>query len=209
MDKRAMFTMVADQRVRLCDQLDDLSLEQWDAPSLCAGWRIRDVLAHLVTLQDIPTWKFLVGVVGMGGFHRRVDRFAREYGQREPAELVSRYRQLAGSPNAPPIVGPIAPLADIVVHALDIERPLGLDPVHSDEMVVTALDALCAGLPGFTSKKLVRGLRFEAPDIGWTLGAGPVVRGVSSDLLLTVTGRVGFANRLEGDGAPLLLARLP
>ncbi len=166
------------------------------------------MLAHLVSLQDLPTWKFVVGVVGMSGFHRRVNKIAMDYGTREPSDLLIRYRQLAQSRNAPPFIGPIAPLTDVVVHALDIERPLGLPAVHSDDMARTVLDALCRGLPGFTSKKLVKGLRFEAPDLAWDHGAGPAVRGPSSNLLLTLAGRRNCHDELEGEGLPQPLTRL-
>ena len=38
----------AGERTELADLLDTLTPEQWDAPSLCTGWRVRDVTAHLV-----------------------------------------------------------------------------------------------------------------------------------------------------------------
>jgi uncharacterized protein (TIGR03083 family) len=132
MDKGEIHSEVVQERLRLCDQVQTLTSEQWNAASLCAGWRTRDVFAHLVSLQDIPTWKFLVGIVGMKGFNRRVDRFARQYGERDPAELVARHGQLAPSRLAPPFIGPIAPLTDVVVHGLDIQRPLGLEPTYNN-----------------------------------------------------------------------------
>ena len=123
MDKDAMFDLVTQHRLALCDQVQDLSTEQWEAASRCEGWRVRDVLAHLVTVQDIATWRFVIGVVSISGFDRRVDRFALEYGARDPDQLIARYRELASNRVTPPFVGPIAPLADVMVHSLDIGEP--------------------------------------------------------------------------------------
>ena len=67
-----------------------------------------------------------------GGFDRFADRVAREYGDRDPAALTARYRELAPKRFSVPVVGAIAPLVDVFVHTRDIERPLGvpssLDP---------------------------------------------------------------------------------
>lgn len=212
-----MFELLADHRRRLCDQLDTIEPGQWDRPSLCAGWRVRDVLGHLVSVMDVPTWRFVVGTVGLNGFHRRADRFAREFGQREPAALVARYRELATSRRTPPFIGPIAPLADVVVHGLDLGRPLDLTPVHTDEVARLVLGRLSRGLPAFGPGRLVNGLRFEATDLDWAVGPGgegrgdgegQLVRGPAADLLLALTGRSAGAPALTGPGAEILRTRL-
>lgn len=202
-----MLAAVQAHRARLCDQLQELSTEQWETPSLCDGWRIRDVLGHLVGLHEIPTWRFLVGVVGMRGYHRRVDRFAREIGDRPPRQLIDTYRTHASSDRVAPIVGPIAPLSDLLVHSLDMQRPLALPSVADAEATTEVLARLCAGMPGFNSKRSVRGLRYEATDLGWSQGVGPVVCGAADDLLLAVMGRVADSWTLEGDGVDVLLGR--
>ncbi len=207
MTRDEMFAALAVQRRALCDQLEGLSAEQWAAPSLCAGWSVADVLGHLVSLYDVPMWRFVVGTVGMSAFHRRVDGFARDYGQRAPQELLVMYRRMADLRKAPPMIGPIAPLSDVVIHALDMGRPLGLAPVHSADAGRAALDALSRGLPGFNSKKQVRGLRYEATDLDWSAGEGPEVRGSAGALLLVLAGRSAALADLEGDGVPVLTAR--
>lgn len=200
MDKDATFATIRDLRLALCDQLEGLTEEQWDTPSLCEGWRVRDVLGHLVSIQAVPTWKFVVGTFGLRGFHRRTNRFALEYGRREPDELVALYRQHADGRTAPPFLGPIAPLTDIATHALDIQRPLGLPSTTDDDSMRAVLHAVCQGLPGFVPKRRVEGLRFEAPDLDWSIGDGLTVRGESGDLLLAVMGRPVDDAALEGLG---------
>lgn len=207
MTRDEMFAALAVQRRALCDQLDELSDEQWATPSLCAGWSVVDVLGHLVSLYDVPTWRFVVGTMGMSGFHRRVDGFARHYGRRGPQELLAMYRGMADLRKAPPVIGPIAPLSDAVVHALDMGRPLGLAPVHSADAARAALGALSRGLAGFNSKKQVRGLRYEATDLEWSAGEGPVVRGPAAAVLLALAGRSAALADLEGDGVSVLAAR--
>jgi uncharacterized protein (TIGR03083 family) len=200
MDRDATFTTVRSLRLALCDQLDGLGEEQWNADSLCAGWRVRDVLGHLVSLQTVPAWKFFVGAFGMRGFHRRANRFAREYGARDPAELLALYREHADGRAGPPFVGPVAPLTDIVTHALDIQRPLGLPPTTDDDSMRLVLHAVCRGLPGFVPKRRVEGLRFEAPDLDWSIGEGLTVRGAGDDILLALLGRSVDDAALEGAG---------
>ena len=201
MDRDATFATIKGLRIALCDQLDGLTDEQWETPSLCDGWRVRDVLGHLVSLQAVPTWKFVVGTFGMRGFHRRTNRFARQFGERDPAELIALYREHADGRTAPPFVGPIAPLTDIATHALDIQRPLGLPGTTDDDSMRLVLHALCRGLPGFVPKRRVEGLRFEATDLDWSIGDGFTVRGASPDLLLALLGRRVDDAALDGNGA--------
>ena len=47
----AVWTGIDDQRSRTADLLEQLTTEQWDHPSLCQGWTVRHVAAHL-TLQQ-------------------------------------------------------------------------------------------------------------------------------------------------------------
>ena len=47
MDKDTSWAIIDQQRSLLADLLDNLTAEQWSAPSLCEGWTVRDVAAHL------------------------------------------------------------------------------------------------------------------------------------------------------------------
>lgn len=203
-----MFDVVTRQRLALCDQLDGLTAEQWDAPSACGGWRTRDVVGHLASLMDLPMRRFVVGVVTPNGFHRRVDRIALEYGRRDPADLVTLYRRHAGKRRSPPLVGPIAPLTDVVVHALDVQRPLGLPTTNDVEATRIVLDVVGRGLPLFVPRRRVRGLRFSTTDLDWSVGEGATVTATSADLLLALHGRAAPADAFEGDGATEFVARL-
>src|SRR5690606_41760222 len=41
------------ERADLLAFLRGLTPEQWEAPSLCAGWRVRDVVAHVVSYEGL------------------------------------------------------------------------------------------------------------------------------------------------------------
>ena len=43
--------MATAERLELADLLDTLTPEQWAAPSLCAGWSVRDVCSHLIGME--------------------------------------------------------------------------------------------------------------------------------------------------------------
>lgn len=208
MTKDEMFAAITTQRLALLDQLDGLTPEQWNTASLCDGWRVRDVLGHLVSILDVPTWKFMIGVFSLAGFNRRADKIAREYGDRDPADLVTLYRKLAPKRMAPPGVGPIAPLTDVMTHSFDITRPLGLPAIYEPVAARAVLSKMAGGFPGFVSKKQVAGLRFSTTDLDWTTGTGAEVSGPVRDMLLVVAGRKAGLDGLGGPGVALLRERL-
>ncbi len=208
MTEDELFESVASRRSCLADQLEALTDEQWDAPSLCAGWKVRHVVGHLVSLQVVPTWRFLAGTVGLSGFHRKVDRFAREFGERDRAELLTRFRDLVGSRKAPPRLGPMAPLIDVVIHSRDIGKPLGLPSILEGPVAPAVLTAMARGFAVMAPKSRSTGLRLETSDIDWAFGSGALVRGSAGDVALALGGRPGALNDLDGPGVDLLRSRL-
>ncbi|MFV0525860.1 MAG: hypothetical protein ACK5RL_15335 [Acidimicrobiales bacterium] len=96
----------------------------------------------------------------------------------------------------------------MLTHSVDIQRPLGLPGLHTDDAAGTVLTRLATGLPGFTSKKATRGVRLEATDLDWHVGGGPTVTGSVSDLLAALNGRPAGFDALVGDGVPILRRRV-
>lgn len=204
-----MFDAITAGRLGLIERLEAFGPAEWDAPSLCDGWRNREVVGHLVSLIDIPLPRFLLGVVKARNFDRFADRVAREYGQRDPVALTDRFRDLASERFAPPVVGPIAPLVDIYVHTRDIERPLGLASSLDPAGLRTALDFVCGGKArGFIPARRTAGLRFSATDLDWTVGEGPLVEGRGEALLSAVTDRMVALADLSGGGAAEFRTRM-
>ncbi|MDH4146942.1 MAG: maleylpyruvate isomerase family mycothiol-dependent enzyme [Acidimicrobiia bacterium] len=207
--KDEMFDAITVERHRLADVLDGLESAQWDTPSLCGGWSVRDVLGHLLSILEVPVWKFLVGSVRRRSFDRYADEVACQLAASAgPGELVARFRARAATRFAPPVVGPIAPLVDICVHAHDIGWPLGA-PVALDAATLgVALDFCCGSGRGFVPRSRTAGLRFQATDLDWSSGEGVLVEGPADALLLAVTDRPAALAKLSGPGAAILAERL-
>ena len=209
MTKDEMFQAIVDQRHQLLERLDGLSAAQWETPSLCAGWKVRDVVGHLVSILEVPMPKFVGKAILAGSFDKVADRFAREFGARDTKALVDSYRAVADKKFAPPRIGPIAPLTDLLVHTRDIERPVGLSVDISVISMHTVLDFVCGGKArGFVSPKRTSGLRFVATDSDWSIGAGPLVTGPGDAILLAATNRRLALQDLSGDGLSAFSQRL-
>ena len=209
MEKAALFDAVIAQRQRLIGVLDGLTDEQWNAESLCEKWRVRDVVGHLVTILDIPVGRFLWRSFRARSYDNYAADVACEYGSQDPGQLLANYRQLADKRIAPPIVGPIAPLTDVLIHTRDIERPLGIPATLHPEGLRAALDYCCGGRAfGFVPGKRTKDLRFEATDMNWSAGDGAQVSGTAEAILLAVTNRPIAVPDLSGDGAKELGNRI-
>ena len=52
---------VHQERQALLELLETLTPEQWDAPSLCAEWRVRDVVGHMVSETDMTVTQAVWG----------------------------------------------------------------------------------------------------------------------------------------------------
>ena len=184
-------------RSEFADRIEALQPEQWDADSWCTGWRIRDVLGHLVWLAEsspISVW-VLVPIRGAGRADRELDRIARRVGQEPVPELTSRLRA------APIRSANLRGLGDVLVHAADTLRPVGLEFEVSPLEVVPVLDVY-KGLFG----RLVfhatpaNGRRLVATDARWVSGQGPEISGRAIDLLLLLANRRQVIPLLEGPG---------
>jgi uncharacterized protein (TIGR03083 family) len=203
-----MFQSIGVHRAQLIEQLDRLTAQDWDANSLCKGWKVRDVVGHLVSILDVPMPKFVGKAILAGSFDRIADRFAREFGALEQQELLDAYRRVANKRFAPPGIGPIAPLTDLLVHIRDIERPLNLSSTIEEVSMHTVLGFVCGGKArGFVPAKRTNGLRFVATDSNWSIGAGPVVTGTGEAIMMAVTDRRVALQDLSGDGLAMFAER--
>ncbi|MGW2254316.1 maleylpyruvate isomerase family mycothiol-dependent enzyme [Kitasatospora sp. NPDC001660] len=194
---------IAAERRELADVLDSLTADQWNSPSLCAGWTVREVAAHMSTGFRHSTARTLLDLVRAGGsIHRMADRVAR----RDAAALTedriaAALRDNAGHPWRPPVGGRIAGLAHDAVHGLDITVALGLPARLPLPRVTALLDAITPrGLRFFGAS--LDGVRLRAVDADWHYGDGAdLVEGRAQELLLLAYGRRVPAGLLSGPGA--------
>lgn len=192
------------ERRALRDVLQELTDDDWESPSVCTGWRIRDVAAHAIAapqlrLRGMPAmaWR------GRFNFDRMGLIDGRRRGQAPITDIISQYEIYDGSRHRMP--GTL-PLPDILVHFQDVVR--ALDRTH-DMPVDAAAEAAdqtrkVAGMLG--ARKLVNSVRMQATDIEWTRGRGPTIAGPMQELLLVCSGRIRVARDLNGDGLQLAQA---
>ncbi|HZH18630.1 MAG TPA: maleylpyruvate isomerase family mycothiol-dependent enzyme [Geodermatophilus sp.] len=196
------------EREDLLDLLGTLTPEQWRAPSLCAGWSVHDVVAHVLSYEELGP-RQLAARFARGSFRfGRVNAVGlREYADRSPAELTDLLRRHLTPTGLTAGLGGTIALTDGLIHHQDIRRPLGLPRAVPAERVRPALrTALFA--PTLLGVVRVRDVRLVATDLDWTFGRGPEVRGTAEALLMTVAGRRGIAAELSGPGRERIARRL-
>ena len=186
---------MADEEVRaerrdLAEVLSSLRPEQWDAPTLCAGWRVREVVAHTTTpfRTSLPStmWQLLRS---RGNVNRMADRTARRDATRMTAdELLTQLRTNVDHPWTPPGSGPHGALSHDLIHGLDITVGLALDRRPPPERVALVLRGMRPRNVAFFGTDLT-GIRLRATDVGWSFGEGTPVEGRAQDLLLAICGR--------------------
>ena len=207
MDLDVVWHTVDSERASLADLLDDLSPAEWETPSLCDAWRVRDVAAHL-TLAHMGPWPAAIAAVrARGSFDRMIRDSALRTGPLPPEECGRRIRAMVGSRRTAPFVSPVEPLTDVLVHGQDIALPLGRTrPVPPAAAATSAARVWATGFP-FRARRRLAGLHLVATDSDWSAGEGARVEGPTGDLLLLLTGRTAAAlPRLTGEGAQLLSA---
>lgn len=185
-----ILTWVTAERLSFADLLDSLDDHEWQTSSLCAGWTVRDVAAHLTLSTRTTLGTTLKGMVRAWGDWDRMeaDLARRRATQFTPVELVAQIRETADSPRRAPLASPLDPLVDALVHGQDIARPLGRTRAMPMRPAVAALEHVLAS-PFYGARKRLRDTRLVATDTDWSAGAGAEVRGPVSELLMLATGR--------------------
>ena len=210
MDKVTSWSIIDQQRNTLADLLGTLTPEEWSTPSLCEGWTVRDVAAHLSLAATARTGDVLVRVArARGNFDRMIleaslDR-ARE---RSNAQIATDLRDIVGSRRLAPGTFWRDPLLDILVHGQDIARPLGLTVDAPADAALAAADWVWQRRFPFFPARRLRGLRLVADDVDWTRGTGAELRGPVLSLLLLSTGRTAGLAELGGPGLDTARGRM-
>lgn len=193
---------VVAERGEQADLLAALRPEQWDAPTLCAGWRVREVVAHTTMPFRTSLGRTVLELAkARGNINRMADRCARRDAARLPAaQLLAALRDNLAHPWTPPGGGAHGALAHDVIHGLDITVGLGLDRRVPPERVAMVLAGMRARNIAFFGADLT-GVALRATDLDWSYGTGTPVEGLAQDLLLVLCGRRLPPGRLEGEAA--------
>ena len=207
MAKSEIWSLIARERAALADDLEGLTPEQWDTPSLCDGWTVRDVVAHMTGSAMITPPAFFGKIITSGFSLSRMQQkdIARERGD-SPADTLVRFRAQVHSTKHPP--GPTESwLGEAYIHSEDVRRPLGIRhdyPTDGAEQVAAFYKGsnLIVG-----AKKRIAGLHLKATDADWSNGDGPEVTGPIMSLVMAMTGRKAAVADLAGEGVATLSAR--
>ncbi|MBO0875137.1 MAG: maleylpyruvate isomerase family mycothiol-dependent enzyme [Pseudonocardia sp.] len=200
--------LARDERADLAELLETLSPEQWETPSLCAGWRVRDVVAHMLSFDELDG-RALVARFAKGRFlPNRVNAVGlAEYGTRSPDELLALLRDHLEPRGFTAAFGGMIALLDGMIHHQDIRRPLGLTRKIPSERLAQGLRSVMQAPPVGAFWR-ARGLRLVATDVDWSHGRGPEVRGPGEAVLMAAAGRRGVVSELAGPGQRTLAERI-
>lgn len=196
------------ERADLAALLQALTPQQWEAPSLCAGWRVRDVVAHMLSYEELDT----LGLVrrfarGRFLFNRTNAVGVADYAEHSPQQLVDLLARSMQPRGLTAGFGGRIALVDGMIHQQDIRRPLGIARDIPADRLGPALE-FARTAPTIGAFWRTRGLRLIATDLDWAAGRGAEVNGPGEALLMTMAGRADALDALTGPGQPTLAGRV-
>ncbi|MBW0016477.1 MAG: maleylpyruvate isomerase family mycothiol-dependent enzyme [Mycobacterium sp.] len=201
-----LMEMARAERTDLAAFLATLTPEQWETPSLCIGWTVKDVVAHIVSYEEL-------GVVGL------IKRFAKglvvranqvgvdEFAALSPQQLLEFLDDHLSPTGLTAGFGGMIALVDGTIHHQDIRRTLQQPRTVPADRLRRVLD-LVPNNPRLGARKWIKGLRLRATDLDWAHGSGPEVTGPGEALLMAMAGRPAALADLAGPGHPILATRL-
>jgi len=207
LSRAALWSAAHAERAALADDLAGLDRAQWAQRSLCGQWVVEEVVAHLTAAARLGPLRWFTSVLGARfDFDLHNDRRLADHRGSTPAETLERFRRIITSTTSP--LGPTAAwLGEVVVHAQDIRRPLGLP--HRPSIEAAAAVGRFYAPRNFTGfgRSTIEGLRLEATDGSFSTGAGPLVSGTTLALTMAMAGRRAYCDDLTGPGVSTLRAR--
>ena len=195
------------ERAALAVDLRGLDDARWASPSLCAGFTVREVLAHMTAAASLNAVRWMAGVIRCRfDFDKQVAMRLAEHLGSSPAETLARFERVVTSTTAPPLPK-VALLGEVIVHSEDIRRPLDISRDHPIEVVTRVAEYYRGSDQVVLAKSRVSGLRLAATDGPFATGSGPLVTGRTAALVMAMTGRATYCDELAGDGVAILLER--
>ncbi|MBF6399032.1 maleylpyruvate isomerase family mycothiol-dependent enzyme [Nocardia cyriacigeorgica] len=194
--------VIAEQRRYLTEVLGGLDEAGWNSPTLCAGWRVREVVAHITMPYRLSLPGFVLGMIkARGNFNRMSDRSARaDAAELTSSQLLTCLHDNVNHPWKPPGGGFVGALSHDVIHGLDITVGLGLDDVLPEHRIRPVLESVQPKQVKYFGVDLT-GVQLRADDLDWTYGTGTPLTGRAQDLLLVLCGRTLPAGHLHGPAA--------
>ena len=211
LNDEAIFAATARNRRSIADMLERLTPVQWATDSLCEGWTVQHVAAHLLQHVFVGFGQFvLLSLRYRGNTDAVVNHVAARLAKHDRTEIVRLLREHADDRVNPPRVGPWGPFADTCVHLRDIARPLGLANDVPTEDWVALLGYLTSpsAARSLAPPERVEHLSLQPTDADGHFGHGLVISGRAEALVMAVTGRAAALADLSGPGVDLLRERI-
>jgi uncharacterized protein (TIGR03083 family) len=193
----------------LAECLEGLDDTQWNSPSLCSEWRIRDVIAHVTAGAE---GAFGVGAI-VGGMLRHRFNYNRWVavdgqirGQRDPSDILEALRDAATSRKATTGALSVTALAHVLIHGQDACRPLSIKREIPQTHLGPVADFVTTSFI-FHAKRRISGFQLTATDMNWSHGQGPEVLGLAEALVMMMAGRSAALDDLWGEGKAAVAAR--
>ena len=204
-----MWTSIKNGREALGDYLAGLTVDDWNKPSLCAGWTVKDTAAHMLVIPTLSKGQVFRSFLG-SGFN--LDKMNAKLVKKitttmSAADIAAETRASASSQSMPPGLKLPGILTELVVHSSDISEGVGKPFALPIEDCLAALDHLKDVQTVFGSKMRIAGLTMRTTNAKWSTGSGPAVEGPAQQLLLAVAGRPSAFDHLSGEGLATLRAR--
>jgi uncharacterized protein (TIGR03083 family) len=205
-DTKSLMDLAYEERSDLAAFLQTLTPEEWTAASLCDKWTVKDVVAHIVSYEEL-SFIALVKRFAEGWIVHANEVGVKEFSQMSPDELLDFLRRHLRAQGLTAGFGGMIAFVDGTVHHQDIRRALGYPrtvPVNRLERILP----LVPGNPRLGAGRRIRGLRLQATDVDWQHGNGPEVKGTGEALLMAMTGRRAALRELVGPGLTTLAERM-
>lgn len=198
---------VHDERESLLADLEGLSDAQWHSPSLCDGWSVQQVVAHLASsARTSKTTAAKEMLTHKGNVQAVIDAGVARYSGGTPAETLEAFRESMHERVSP--FSAVSALGEIVVHAEDIRRALDIEHTYPAETLRQLADHYKDAGLGMGAGDRIKDLHLMATDQQWETGQGDVVSGPMIALIMTMLGRTAYLDELSGDGLDAYRARL-
>ncbi len=207
MDRDTLWEHIHHERTTLTETLRILTPEQWQHDSLCAGWTVKDVAAHIISTPQMGFGRVMgLFLRNLGrGYNTMIFRETKRIAARQSTdEILADFETYSTSRRKVATTTTVEPLIDALVHHQDIVRPLGLRHDMDPTAAAVATDRVRTLAPLMGTRRLKKSVRMVATDVDWDRGKGPVVEGPMQELLMLCSGREPDVALLSGDGVERL-----
>lgn len=205
-EERTLMDLAYEERSDLAGYLPTLTAGQWRADSLCDGWTVKDVVAHMLSYEELGPWSLLRRFV-KGRVVRANDVGVEEFAPMSPDDLIGFLNDHLRPRGLTAGFGGMIALVDGTIHHQDIRRALGHPRTVPPDRLARILPLIPSN-PRLGAGRRIRGLQLRATDVDWQHGEGGEVVGTGEALMMAMAGRRQVVDELAGAGRARLIERL-